>query len=87
MLQSASRVMMDIVEPDHLKFSTHVKSLIASYRKAYDLISIGAYKEGSDRKVDAAIASNDMINSFLCQNLNERADYEDSLQRLFTMTL
>ncbi|MBE9528942.1 MAG: flagellar protein export ATPase FliI [Proteobacteria bacterium] len=87
MLQSASRVMMDIVEPDHLKFATHVKSLIASYRKAYDLISIGAYKEGSDPKVDMAIESNDMINNYLCQGLTERADYEDSLQRLFTMTL
>ncbi len=82
-LSSVSRVMMDIVSPEHMRLAREVKSIMATYKKAYDLISIGAYKQGSDPKVDRAIGLIDKINSFLCQNMTEMADYEDSVQMLY----
>ncbi len=84
-LSSVSRVMIDVVTPQHMSIATKVKSTIATYRKAYDLISIGAYKEGSDPKVDHAIKVIDRINNFLTQNIDERVDYDDCLQTLYSL--
>ena len=57
--------------------------MLATYKKAYDLISIGAYKEGSDPKVDHAIKVIDRVNGFLRQDIGERVDYDNCLQGLF----
>lgn len=82
-LTSISRVMTDIVAPEHRKLAMNIKSMLATYKKAYDLISIGAYKEGSDPRIDHAIKSIDRINAFLRQDITEGVNYEDSLQALF----
>ncbi|MFQ5737284.1 MAG: FliI/YscN family ATPase, partial [Thermodesulfobacteriota bacterium] len=82
-LTSVSRVMTDVVTPEHRAHAMKVKSLIATYKKAYDLISIGAYKEGSDPKVDHAIKVIDRVNNFLRQDIPDRVDYENCLQGLF----
>ncbi|MBI5902224.1 MAG: hypothetical protein HZB84_01925, partial [Deltaproteobacteria bacterium] len=84
-LPSISRVMMDIVSPEHWKTAMRLKSVVATYKKAYDLISIGAYKEGSDPKVDHAIKVIDRINNFLRQDITEGVGFEDCLQRLFAL--
>lgn len=84
-LTSVSRVMMDVVTPEHRKFATGLKSVLATYRKAYDLISIGAYKAGSDPKVDHAIKVIDKINAFLRQDVTESVDFDDTVQRLFAL--
>ncbi|MEK7773589.1 MAG: flagellar protein export ATPase FliI [Deltaproteobacteria bacterium] len=84
-LPSISRVMMDIVSPEHWKMAMRLKSIVATYKKAYDLVSIGAYKEGSDPKVDHAIKVIDKINSFLRQDITEGVGFDDCLQRLFTL--
>jgi flagellum-specific ATP synthase len=86
-LASVSRVMMDIVPAEHMKRSMRVKAIISDYNKAYDLISIGAYKQGSDPKVDHAVKVIDRINNYLRQNITDRADYDDSIQALFGMNL
>lgn len=84
-LSSVSRVMMDIVNTEHLKLSMRVKSVLATYKKAYDIINIGAYKNGSDPKIDHAIKTIDRINGFLRQDIPERSGYEDSVQGLFAL--
>ncbi|MDO8427532.1 MAG: EscN/YscN/HrcN family type III secretion system ATPase, partial [Deltaproteobacteria bacterium] len=71
------------VSPEHRKCAVSLRSAVATYKKAYDLISIGAYKGGSDPKVDHAIKVIDRINSFLRQDINEGAGYENCLQTLF----
>lgn len=80
---SISRVMHDIVAPEHRKYAMGVKSVLSTYKKAYDLISIGAYKDGSDPKIDHAIKAIDRINGYLRQDLSEGVSYDDSLQALF----
>ena len=39
--------MMDVVAPEHLKQSMKIKAIMSTYKKAYDIISIGAYKAGA----------------------------------------
>lgn len=84
-LTSISRVMNDIIPQEHASKALKLKSVLATYKKAYDLVSIGAYKEGSDPKVDHAIKSIDRINNFLRQDVSERADYDNSVQGLFAL--
>lgn len=84
-LPSISRVMMDIVSPEHWKIAMRLKSIVATYKKAYDLVSIGAYKEGSDAKVDHAIKVIEKINNFLRQDITEGVGFDDCLQRLFAL--
>jgi flagellum-specific ATP synthase len=84
-LSSVSRVMMDVVRPEHMKQAMKIKSVLATYRKAYDLVSIGAYKHGSDPRVDHALKVIDRINGFLRQDIGESMDFDDCIQRLFSI--
>ncbi|MBW7956321.1 MAG: flagellar protein export ATPase FliI [Deltaproteobacteria bacterium] len=84
-LSSISRVMNDIVNPEHRKAAMRLRSVLSTYKKAYDLISIGAYKKGSDPAVDHAIEVIDRVNAFLKQDISEGVGYDNSLQALFAL--
>lgn len=73
-LQSLSRTMPLVTDDAHRQDAGRLRELLAAYRHSEDLISIGAYKEGSKPVVDQAIARIDGINRFLRQDKNE-ADY------------
>ncbi len=77
-LQSVSRVMTEVVDDQHVKSSNRVRELMAVYRDSEDLISIGAYKKGSNRKLDTAIQYIDKINAFCQQGVYERTTFEDT---------
>ncbi|MEI8377618.1 MAG: flagellar protein export ATPase FliI [bacterium] len=81
-LQSISRVMTDITSDDHKKAASNIRELLATYQKNIDLINIGAYVAGTDAKIDRAINLIDEINSFLCQSINEKTSYEDTIFKL-----
>jgi flagellum-specific ATP synthase len=81
-LGSISRVMIDIVGQNQLSARNKLISLMAIYKKAEDLIHIGAYVEGSDLKIDEAIRKMPEINRFLCQAIDEKVDFEESLIQL-----
>lgn len=81
-LSSISRVMVDIVDLDHLSARNQLVSFMATYKKAEDLIQIGAYVEGSHPKIDEAIKKMPRINQFLCQGIDEKAGFEDSVNYL-----
>lgn len=85
-LQSISRCMSQIVDREHKKLASKLKSVLATYNEAEDLINIGAYKAGSNPAIDRAIRKIDDINAFLCQDVDEKIDYEETyklLQQLF----
>lgn len=84
-LGSISRVMRDIVDPEHLSARDRLITLMATYKKAEDLIQIGAYVPGSNAQVDEAIKKLPEINQFLCQGIEEKVDFDQSL-RLLKMT-
>ncbi|MBS4021290.1 MAG: flagellar protein export ATPase FliI [Dethiobacter sp.] len=81
-LESNSRLMLDITPLEQQELSGRLKKILAAYREAEDLINIGAYVEGSDARVDEARMHLDSINSFLCQRLDEYVPYNKSVSLL-----
>ncbi len=79
-LSSVSRVMPEIVDEEHEEAAGEFKKLLADYRESEDLINIGAYEEGSNPDVDRAIERIDEINDFLQQDVDEKANYEDTIK-------
>jgi flagellum-specific ATP synthase len=79
---SISRVMPDIVENAHLLLARELRRLYSTYQQNKDLISVGAYRPGSDPRIDQAIAKNPAILEFLQQDMNEAVDMSRSLSEL-----
>jgi flagellum-specific ATP synthase len=84
-LRSISRVMEDITDLEHKHHAGSVKEVLATYRKAEDLINIGAYAAGSNPKIDYAIKMIEPINAYLRQGINEDTSFEESLRLLKNM--
>ena len=74
--------MSSVTSPEHRAAAGKVRELIASYRKAEDLINIGAYQRGSNPTIDRAIAQIDAINQMLRQGVEEKVDHQMSLRNL-----
>lgn len=70
-LESLSRLFTEITTPEHRKAAQQMRSWLAAYRDHEDLISIGAYRAGSNPTVDMAIAMKDEIDAFLRQDVTE----------------
>lgn len=66
-LASVSRLMPNIASKEHIGKANTIKNILATYKESEDLINIGAYKRGSNRKVDVAIDLIDDIEQFLIQ--------------------
>jgi len=85
-LQSVSRLMPVVVSEGHREAARKLKRIYATYRDAEDLINIGAFKPGSNRHIDGAIALIDRINGFLVQPVGERTGFGDTEERLRAIT-
>ena len=84
-LNSRSRVMIDIVDKDHRKRANDIINAVATYHKAEDMINIGAYVEGSNPEIDDAIRMRDAINSFLMQDIHEKVGFEEGRAQLLAL--
>jgi flagellum-specific ATP synthase len=84
-LESISRVMIDIVSREHLAAARRLQHHVAVFRRAQDLINIGAYKHGSNRAIDRAIAMIERIEQFLRQDIDERCEYGSAVQGLMEL--
>jgi len=79
---SISRVMHDIVPPQQMQQARQLKQLLSTYEHNRDLVAIGAYRAGSDPRIDTAIAAQPAIEDFLRQDLNQRVGFTDSVAQL-----
>ncbi len=79
-LESISRCRSDVVSSEHLKAARALHEMVAVYRGAEDLISVGAYQRGSSPKIDKSIERIDVINDFLKQGIYEHIDYNEVVQ-------
>lgn len=79
-LASLSRLMSEIASPEHIDTAGKLRNLLSLYTANQDLISIGAYKSGTNPALDKAIACIDKINDFLQQPVNEKHSFEETLQ-------
>jgi FliI/YscN family ATPase len=75
-LESLSRLMSDVVAPEHRAAATAVRQLLAAYRDHEDLIAIGAYRRAGNRMLDVAIDLHSQIDQFLMQNDGEACTIE-----------
>ena len=81
-LQSVSRLMPMVVSEEHKSAAQKLKGTYATYIDAEDLINIGAFSRGSNRRIDGAIALIDRINDFLIQPVRQRTDFEETVRWL-----
>jgi flagellum-specific ATP synthase len=81
-LMSASRLMKEIVTPEHYDMAGKIRDLMAAYGEAEDLINIGAYAKGSNKRIDTAISKIEAINVFLRQGIDEKFDFDTSLNEI-----
>ena len=81
-LQSISRVMSNVSNPEHIKMAQQMRQILAVYKRAEDMINIGAYKPGSNADIDYAIKKKKPIDSFLRQAVSERFKWQDTFKKM-----
>ncbi|ASW43098.1 flagellar protein export ATPase FliI [Clostridium isatidis] len=84
-LNSISRLMSNIAEEKHKVSASYARDLLATYKDAEDLINLGAYVKGSNKKIDLAIKYIESINKFLKQGIEEKSDFNTSINNLISI--
>lgn len=84
-LTSISRLMKDITSEPHQQAALTIRQLIAAYAEHEDLLSIGAYRRGSNRKVDAAVEMRDAIDGLLRQRIDTSLPFEKVVEQLVAL--
>ena len=79
---SISRLMSTIVSDEHKRLASKFRDILSVYNKNEDLISIGAYKAGTNGSLDYAVSKIDSINKFLTQGINEAFSYEEIIKKM-----
>ncbi len=79
---SVSRLMVEIVNQEHNTYASRMRNLLGLYQKNADLISIGAYKKGTNPALDEAVEKYPAIKKFLMQGTKEAFSYEDILAKM-----
>jgi flagellum-specific ATP synthase len=81
-LGSVSRLMPMVTSEQHKKAAQKLKEIYATYVDAEDLINIGAFSRGSNRRIDGAITLIGKINNFLVQPIRQRTPLEETVNQL-----
>lgn len=81
-LKSISRAMPKVLSDPRNAVIRRAKQIISTYEDMAELIRLGAYRKGSDPKVDEAIKIYPQIEEFLAQNKDDRTMIGDSFKRL-----
>jgi type III secretion protein N (ATPase) len=82
---SVSRLMSRVVDPEHADAAARVRAQLAVYEEHRDLITLGAYQAGRDRKVDAAIAAYPGIEGLIRQRREESAEWDATVASLLAL--
>jgi flagellum-specific ATP synthase len=85
-LASVSRLMSELAPKPYLMKAGKVREWLATYKKAEDMINIGAYVNGSNPKIDMAIKKIDAVTSFLIQKSDERVSLEHAFAGIEELT-
>jgi flagellum-specific ATP synthase len=84
-MQSISRLQTEIVSKEEVAASRDLRRMLSAYADAEDLINIGAYAPGANPEIDQARAIMPGLNDFLRQDMNERADYQETVKQLLQL--
>ena len=83
---SISRLMVEVVSKEHRISASRFRNMLGLYQKNADLISIGAYKKGSNGALDEAVSKIDRMNQFLEQDIDESFEYHETLELMKEIT-
>jgi flagellum-specific ATP synthase len=75
-----------VTDQDHVKCANDLRGMVAAYYDVEDLVSVGAYKPGSQPRSDRALDRWDQVNAFLRQDKSEATDAKDTLTVLKRLT-
>ena len=79
-LASLSRLMSSVASDEQKKMAGKIRNMMSVYNDNQDLISIGAYKSGTNPSLDAAISKIDAINDFLMQPVDQKFTHEQTVE-------
>jgi flagellum-specific ATP synthase len=79
---SVSRTVTRICAPQHLRAAQRFREIYAYYMRHRDLITVGAYRAGTDRELDRAVAMWPKMEAFLAQPMNEAVSLETAVAEL-----
>jgi flagellum-specific ATP synthase len=82
LLDSISRLMPAVTQPEHREQAALIRRLIAVYARSEDLVRIGAYKPGSDPDLDRALRARDAIRAFMTQDAHEEVHLAECVRQL-----
>ena len=83
---SISRVMPQVVSPEHQKSANNFRRQYSLFRQNKDLLTLGAYKKGSNPALDEAIRNQPAMTTLLQQGMKERSDWDASLNQLTSIS-
>ncbi|MBQ6158778.1 MAG: FliI/YscN family ATPase [Thermoguttaceae bacterium] len=84
-LESISRLMPDICSAEHVNAANQLRRLLGIYAENEDLISVGAYQEGSNPEIDRAVRLKPAIDAWLCQRTDEPSTFDEALGGLMAL--
>jgi flagellum-specific ATP synthase len=85
LLQSISRIMKDVVSAEHRSLVERALEVLSTYKRYEDVITIGAYKDGTNPRVDYAIRMMERLRSFIKQRIDERVTFDESVRQLMKL--
>lgn len=74
--KSVSRVMPQITDEEHMLMSKAVRQVLSICRKNQDLVSIGAYKPGTNPAIDQAFTLKPRLDEYLQQRMKETVPFD-----------
>jgi flagellum-specific ATP synthase len=84
-LDSVSRLMPAVAQPEHREDAQLVRRLLASYARSEDLVRIGAYKPGTDEDLDRALRARPLMREFLVQDSMDHTEFGECVHRLASL--
>ena len=81
-LGSISRLMTAIAGDKHREMASRFRAMLSTYRRAENLINVGAYVAGSNPRIDEAIKKIDALRAFLAQPHDQAVTWKDVLEWL-----
>jgi flagellum-specific ATP synthase len=84
-LSSISRLMKEVTKPQHQAAAMVIRQLLATYAEHEDLLSIGAYRRGTNRVVDTAIEMREAIDNLLRQTIDQSTPFERLVEQTINL--
>ncbi len=81
-LQSLSRLMPSLVSREDQRSASFIRSCLAAWKEGKDLVEIGAYRPGTNPRLDTAIAHMEAIQTFLRQDVHEHSALSETRELL-----